>query len=340
MNKVVVLNRNLINFGIPIGLLFILIFLMKSPFAKGNEMLSLAISADLLLTVPIVYFILIRKSNIPKSTVIPLMIIGLLIGTCFLPKQDQTYLELFKNWVLPIIELSILSIVIFKVNKAIKSYKKLKNSTPDFFDTLKSVCGEILPKKLVPLFASEVAVFYYGFINWQTREFDENEFTYHKKSGTIPVLVVIIFLVILETFIFHILLFNWSNTLAWILTFLSIYSGIQVFGFLRSMYKRPILIEKDKLILRYGIMNETIIDLKDISSIEISSKDIEFNNETRKLSILGDLESHNTIIRLNQKNTLIGIYGIRRTYKNLALHVDQNIEFENRINKVLQKRQS
>lgn len=337
MNRAIVLNRNLIHFGIPLGLIVILIFLMKSPFLNGNDTMSLAITADLLLTVPFVYFLLIRKSKIPKTTVIPVMIIGLLIGSYFLPKESQTYLDLFKNWALPVIELSILTFVIFKVRKAITSYKKLKSVTPDFYDTLKRVCSEILPKKLVLPFAIEVAVFYYGFINWKTREINENEFTYHKNSGTITLLVAIIFIIAIETLVFHTLLLKWSNSAAWVLTFLSIYSGIQLFGFLKSMYKRPISIENDKLFLRYGIMNETTIALKDIDRIEVSSKDIALNKETRKLSFLGGLESHNIIIRLNEENTLIGLYGIKRTYKNLALHVDNKIEFKDRLNTALQQ---
>ena len=51
-------------------------------------------------------------------------------------------------------------------------------------------------------------------------------------------------------------------------------------------------------------MSEATIDLKDIESIEVSSKDIELNEDTRKLSFLGELESHNVVIHLKEENTL------------------------------------
>ena len=155
------------------------------------------------------------------------------------------------------------------------------------------------------------------------RKLNENEFSYHKDSGTISLLIAIIFIVAIETVVLHILLQKWNVTVAWILTFLSIYSGIQLLGFLKSMSKRPILIKDDKLYLKYGIMKETTIDLKSIDSIEISSKDIELNKETRKISFLGELESHNIIIRLKKENELTGLYGMKRKYKNLVLHVDK-----------------
>ncbi|MFH6770293.1 hypothetical protein V8G56_16200 [Gaetbulibacter aquiaggeris] len=338
MNRALNIHKNLIIFGIPILIIGMMITLAKSSiFSSNPNKLSIGITFDLLLTVPIIYFLLIRKTSIPKTTVLPFLIIGIIICSLILPAENQYYLNLFKTWVLPILELSILSFVIFNVRKALKRYKEKKTESIDFFTTLKSTCYEILPKGVVIPVVTEIAVFYYGFIHWKKRKLKDNEFTYHKDSGTVTLLIAIIFIVAIETITFHILLAKWNITAAWILSFLSIYSGIQLFGFLKSMYKRPISIENDKLFLRYGIMNETTIDLVDIESIEISSKDIELNNETRKLSFLGELESHNVIIRLKKENTLIGLYGIKRKYKNLVLYVDKKNEFKNQISNALQQ---
>lgn len=310
----------------------------SSLFQMNPDYLAIGITFDLLLTVPFIYFLLIRKTNIPKTTVVPFIILGVVLCSIILPSENQQYLNLFKTWILPIIELSVLSYVIYNVRKGIKSYKQKKDLSFDFFTTLKNTCYEILPKNVVIPVVTETAVFYYGFIYWKKRELKENEFSYHKDSGTITLLIAIIFIIAIETVVLHILLTKWSSLAAWILTFLSIYSGIQIFGFVKSMFKRPISIENNKLFLRYGIMNETTIELKKIDNIEISSKDIELNKETRKLSFLGDLESHNIIIHLKEENELIGLYGIKRGYKNLALYVDNKVEFKNRINNALQHR--
>lgn len=337
MSKTILLNRNLINFGIPIGLLVILIFLMKSSLLNGNDSLNLAITVDLLLTVPLVYFLLIRKTQIPKTTVVPVMVLGLLIGSYFLPKESQTYLDLFKNWALPIIELSILTFIIFKVRKAINTYKELKSVTPDFYDTLKNVCNEILPKKLILPFATEVAVFYYGFINWKKRRINSNEFTYHKKSGTPSLLGGFIMVIAIETIALHFLLAKWSPVFAWILTGLSLYTAIQFFGFARALSKRPISVEESTLTLRYGIMNETRISLSDIESVVLSKKELEKDKLTKSLSPLGELESHNVIINLKRENTLVGIYGIKKKYKIIGLHIDEPNGFKEKLENALQQ---
>lgn len=336
MDKSLNFRKNLIIFGIPLFIMGLMVFITKTPIFTANpNSLSLGITFDLLLTIPFIYFLLIRKTRIPKTTVVPFLILGIVVCSLILPPQDQYYLDLFKTWFLPIIELSILSYVIYKVGKGIKQYKLNKNHSVDFFTVLKSTCYEILPKGLVIPVVTEIAVFYYGFIYWKKRELKSNEFTYHKNSGTISLLIAIIFIVIIETVTIHLLLAKWSIAVAWIFTFLSIYSGIQIFGFLKSMLKRPISIENDQIYLRYGIMTETIVDVKDIDSIEISSKDIELNKETRKLSFLGELESHNVIIRLKQENVLTGLYGIKKKYKNLVLHIDDKTEFKNQINNIL-----
>jgi hypothetical protein len=337
MNKTINFHKTLLILGIPLLIIGAMILLANTSLFRSNpDGLAIGITFDLLLTVPLVYFLLIRKTSIPKTTVVPFLIFGVIICSIILPSENQQYLNLFKVWVLPIVELSVISFVIYKVRKGVKSYKQKKGDSVDFFATLKNTCYEILPKGVLIPLVTEIAVFYYGFINWKRRILNENEFSYHKDSGTITLLIALIFIVAIETVAFHSLLEKWSDIAAWILTFLSIYSGIQLLGFLKSMFKRPISIESEQLFLRYGIMSEATIDLKNIESIEISSKDIELNEDTRKLSFLGELESHNVVIHLKEENTLIGLYGKKRTFKHLAFHVDDKNEFQNQLNIRLQ----
>lgn len=336
MNKSINIQKKLLIFGIPLLIIGLMVFIAQSSLFRLNpDSLAIGITFDILLTAPFMYFLLIRKTTIPKTTIVPILIFGIIICSIILPSENQHYLNLFKTWVLPIVELSVLSFVIYNIRKGIKNYKEKKNVSFDFFTTLKNTCYEILPKNIVIPVVTEIAVFYYGFLYWKKRELKENEFSYHKDSGTISLLIAIIFIVAIETVTFHFLLLKWSHIAAWILTFLSIYSAIQIFGFLKSMSKRPISIAHNKLYLRYGIMNEATIELKEIESIEISSKDIELNKETRKLSFLGALESHNVIIRLKNENTLIGLYGIKKKFKVLALYIDNKNEFKNQIDNAL-----
>lgn len=335
MNDSLKLQKNTLIFGVPLFIIGLMIFVSNTAaFQMNPDPLSIGITVDLLLIVPLVYFLLIRKTRIPKTTIVPCLILGVVVCSLILPQENQHYLSLFKTWVLPVVELSVVAYVIYSLRKVIKSYKKTDDSI-DFLSALKITCSEILPKPAVMPVVTEIAVFYYGFIHWKKRELKENEFSYHKESGTIALLATLLFLIVAETAVFHILLIQWSSVAAWILTFLSVYSGFQILGFLRSMLKRPISIEQNQLCLRYGIMSESTIDLDQIESVEISSMEITPDEKTRKLSILGDLESHNVIIHLKGENELGGLYGIKKKYRTLAFYVDDTIGFQKQLNKAI-----
>jgi len=331
MNNTLHIYRKLLAFIIPLFILLFLVALTQSSILKGNDTLSLAITVDLLLTIPIVYFLLIRKTTIPKSTVILALFIGLIIGSFFLPTENQTYLSLFKSWGLPLIELCIITLVIFKIRSAIIQYKKLKGTMPDFFTALKSTCYSIFPKNLAMIVTTEIAVIYYGFLNWSKQEIKENEFTYHIKSGSPALLYVLILIISVEAVAIHFLLALWSEVIAWILTALSAYTAIQVFGLARSLSKRPIVVGQHKLTLKYGILNEVDIPYSDIEVIEQSRKPLDKNLLNISLSPLGELESHNMIIYLKKEHQLIGLYGLKKKFKVITLYVDEVVDFKQRI---------
>lgn len=331
------INKNLLAFAIPLGLFGILILYIQSALFNGSSVMNFAISADLLLTIPLIYFLLIRKTAIPNTTVIPVMIIGLLIGFNLLPVESQTYLLLFKSWVFPIIELSILGFVIFKVSRIIKSYQGIKNTSNDFYAVLKTSCKEALPSPVSIFMASEIAVFYYGFLNWGKKIYCDNEFTYHKNSGAQGLFGGIILVIAIETFVLHNLVAGWSVMAAWILSGISIYTGIQFLGFARSLSARPITFDMNSISLRYGIMNEVTIPFDSIESIEISSRDLSKETLEKKLSLLGELESHNVIINLKHNHELVGFYGIKSKFKALGLYLDEPMAFKEKIDSLEHK---
>ncbi|MDX2361955.1 MAG: hypothetical protein QNK23_14185 [Crocinitomicaceae bacterium] len=335
MKRALSINGNLITLGIPLSLLGILVLLMTSSFLPDDDTLNMAITADLLLTVPLVYFLLIRKTKIPTTTVVPVMIIGLILGSYLLPIENQSYLTLFKTWALPIIEISVFAFVIIKVRGAAKTYKEVKSTTPDFYSALRKTCIEVLPKNLALPLATEIAVIYFGFINWRTRPLQDNEYTYHKKSGTLTLFVALLLIIGIETVGLHSLLARWSIVAAWTLTILSIYTAIQVIGFAKSLSKRPISINQNSLTLKYGILNEVEISFADLETIKLSGAALEKDVLTKTLSPLGDLESHNVIIQLKNEKELVGSYGMKKKFKIIGLHLDEPIGFKEKVDKAL-----
>ncbi len=328
-------RQALLIFGIPVLIISMMIVLATSNISLSNPSLFTGIAADLMFTVPFIYFLLIRKKKIPKFTVASFFVLGVVLASFIIPEENQFLVIFVKNWILPIIEVSVFALVFIKIRKAIKVFRSTTSTSVDFFTILKTTCSKILPERISIFLAMEIAVFYYGFIYWKKRALRPHEYTYHKNSGTIGLLAGLMMIIAIETYVLHVLAAKWSITAAWVISIISIYSLIQVFGFLKSFFKRPVSIENEKLHLRYGILSETIINLKDIKSVEITSSPIIGNDEIRKLSPLGELENHNIVITLkkDKKEVLYGLYGLRKTYHAIAFHIDLKNEFKAMLDK-------
>lgn len=311
-------------FGVPLLFIVIIITALKLPFFSSySGQFYNMVAIDLTLTIPLLYFILIRKHDISKLTVIPFFIAGIVISGIVIPDDHQTYLSLIKRWVFPFVELFVVGFILYKIRQTTKLYKVERGNTPDFYTALKQAAREALPKGVGEAFSAEIAIFYYGFFSWKKRSLLANEFSYHKKNSIISIWIFLIFLILVETAVIHLLVQHWNVTVAWTLSIISFYTALQILGILRSMSKRPIVVEEEEIHLRYGVFSETTIQRKNILSVELTSKSPEKNPEIKSMSPLHELEGNNVILHLTEFNVLRYLYGIRKKYKTLVLFVDE-----------------
>lgn len=313
---------------IPFLMLLSIVLLAKSDLFIGHsDTIGRYLAFDLLLTVPLLYFWAVRKTSIPNTTTVPVIFLGLILGYNILPPEQHLYLDMFKSYGLPVIEVSVLAFVVLKVRGAIRSFKAHQRPGADFYNVLQETVRELVPGRLSGFLVSEISVIYYGFLNWKKKELKSNEYSYHMRSGTPALFGALIFMIMVETFAVHLILVKWSSIAALVLTILSIYSAMQFLGFARAFSKRPFVLENGKIVLRYGILNEAIIDVAHIDGVEVSRRPLDEEKEERKLSLLGDFESHNIIITCRQSQVMKGIYGLNRTFSTLAIHVDEKDQF-------------
>ena len=139
---------------------------------------------DIIVTIPFVYFLLIRKKEIPKITVISVFVICLILAGYILPVENQSFLSQFKLIAIPFVELTILSFVLFKSKAIIKRFKESNDTDSDFFDIITLACKEIFPNRIGDLLATEISVVYYAF-SFKKTEQNSSDYTYWKKSGIV-----------------------------------------------------------------------------------------------------------------------------------------------------------
>lgn len=248
-----------------------------------------------------------------------------------LPADNQILFQWIKLFALPVLEVGTLGYVGFIFYKSRKTYQSLNQKSGDVVEILRETLAKEFPIALAAnALTFEITVFYYAVIGWKAKR-GENSFTYHKKSGIVALLSVVIFIVAVETLVVHILIALWSGIFAWILTIISVYFLFQVFAHLKAVFQRPIEVTGDKIFLRYGIFGDAVIDLENIEKVENTSAPFENENGTSKLAFLGELEQHNLKIVLKDEVILNGFYGIKTKVKTLYLFVDEIENFRRAI---------
>lgn len=327
-------------FLLPILFVLSLVMLVNLPFYQtAPASLTYAVIFDLLLTTPLIYFLIIRKRDIPKITVVSVFMVCLMIAHYIIPPAQQTFLNQIEFWLVPLVEFGVISVVIFSAQKTIRQFKAEKKATPDFYTALRQACKAVLPKRVAAVFAMEIAVVYYALFSWTAKPTAKiNEFTSFKKNGITSVVYALMMIFLAETFAVHMLVDRWSPLVAWVLTWFSLYTCLQLFALVRSLPMRLSYIDKmaRKLYLRSGFINETMIDIDTIVAIQLTARSLPEDGSIVKFSALGGMDTHNIILHLKKETILQKIYGLQKPFKSLAIYMDEKELFVHQLNGLLE----
>lgn len=321
-------NRAAVAVFLPIALICLLAwFSFSRIFAAHTIQFSAGLTFDLVFTVPLLHFLLARGSNYLKYSLSLFFTAGLLIAGLVVPAAGQFWLHQVKLWIVPAIEISVITILVIKTRQAAARHRQAESAGHDYFySTLKAVSRELLPKRLAAVVTAELGAFYYGFFCRRKPVDTDSQFSYHKKPSTVLFIGIFIFMILLETTVFHLLVARLSVKAAWVLTSLSLYAALQAFGIARSVCMRPVEINGDRLIIPYGILAETTINLRDVLSIEIVRPGTAPENAIC-LSPFKKMEEPDVLLKLGRTCTIDGIYGSEKTFEALLIRVDEREEF-------------
>ena len=324
-------------YGLPLAVISLSVYLSLAGYVREYPELAIGITYDLMLTSPLLFYILIRKTKVPKITVVLFLVIGFMLAIFLVPSHQQFHLHLITAYLLPAIELVFLFYNFYHIYRIIKALKNSPDRSNDFYFIIReSVIKTMGNVWVAKIFATEIAMFYYAVGTWKRAERPKGSFTSFKENGVTALLGVIIFIITFETAIVHLLVFRWSETTAWILTAVSMYLVIQIFAHLRALKRRFIRINDHELLLKYGLFGDMQIHLNDILSVELTSNEVYVaGQKVEKLAFLGDLESHNVAIHFKKKQRLEKPYGFTVSCDIVLLHVDQRLEFVGQLNELM-----
>lgn len=329
MDLLKVKRINLITFGLPLLVILASVFVALSSLTKTHPEVTALLAYDLAVLSPLLYFFLIRKRKISKLTVIPFIMVGIVLATILLPEDQHGHLNILKAIAIPAIEVFIIAMILRKAYFLSRSMKANALKTDDGYSMIRKSSKEVFGNgKFTNILISEIAVLYYALIAWKKKALGANEFSNYKDSGTVSLLWGLILVMFIETMTLHFLLAKWNILAAWVLTVLSIYSAIMVFGHLKALARRPSLIAEDKLILKNGLIATITIDMKDIEKVELFNGQMsEPDKFIGNLGLAKESNDHNVAMYFSKTQTIEKFYGITQKCDRLVFFIDDKNDF-------------
>ena len=298
------------------------LIIRSSQFADHADLLSAAVTLDLVVLVPVVYLVLARRMGWRLLSAIPILVLMLVAANLLIPRDHNQVLKTVEMLLAPF-ELVLLTFLVLKVRSVRKAYRQTGGTADDFLESLEKVLAQTVdagrPGKMI---ATEIAMIYYGLLAWRQKPLDrpaEQIFTYHRKCGHGTVMGVFIFLVLVEAGVLHWYLLPRIAPVAWIIFALSIYSIVFLLADLNSARLRPILIDGNDLVVRVAIRWRVRIPLAWIERVETTTHDIEDKDGLLNAFLV---PNQNVILHLDRPAKAQGLYGFEKRFRRLSLAVD------------------
>jgi hypothetical protein len=316
--------RSTIKIGIFLSIAVGVLAIANSSIIYAYPYIGTAVTIDLLFTLPAVYFLFIRRTSIPKISVVPVFLLCLLAASAVLPANDRVLFSIVATYGVPAVELFVLGYLGFRIYRTRRVYASETPAGRDLMERLRvAFTRELRPAIVARAAAFEVGVFILLLLKWRRPKGECH--TYHRTNGPTLLLVVFLFLLAAETAVVHVLLDLWSSAAAWIATALSIYFAIQLVAHLKALCLRPIVVTGDELLLRCGILGDAAIRLSRIADVKTISNFSDDGPHSIRVTPLGQLSQPNVRIELTDENVFYGIYGIEKRFRSIAFFVDDPV---------------
>ena len=294
----------------------------RSQFVASSEMLAVAVAIDMVVTLPVVYFLLIRTPSVPKITVIAVFFVCTLAASMLLPENETGFLDAVVTYAIPAAEIGVLGYLGFRVYRTRSAFLAERAAGRDMIERLRrAFVREIKPAAIARAAAFEIGTFLIATLGQRRPE--GVAVTYHKRNSPRMLLGVFGGVLAVETAVVHILLAMWTPIAAWVATAGSAYLLIQMVAHFRALSCRPITLTEESLFIRCGILGDVEAGLDLIESVEPIGPMQDATGEVFELSPLGPFTQPNVLITFTHPVEVNRPYGLVSKAEKIRLAVDE-----------------
>ncbi len=298
--------------------------------AEEDTIFVYAVMFDFMLVIPFLFWLcILRKKGKSIAKIIPLPLAGALAVWLVLPAtiRGGVWSAVWPvELLLMVAELAFIAYEIRIVYRVIKGFRSVSRQEPDTAEALrKAVHDRIGQGKLASLVLHDASLMYYLLFSWR-RGHKINSggaflFSYHRNTNQVLYSAIITKIIVIEGIVVHLLLQQWSQWAAWILTIADLWLLALIWGDCRASVLQPVKIKGETVQLRYGLRIQADIRLKDIADVSSAR---EFHPDPKELkNAASSLITPNIRIELKQPIKVNGLLFLPREATTIYLALDE-----------------
>jgi len=291
--------------------------LQNNSFITQTNAKAFIIALDLIIIAPLILWIS-NKLERPLQIKYVLPFLGLTLLTI---SQTTNSTRLLIG--LGLAEVLLATYFLHKIAKASKHLRTPKQNTQARVQSFMSAAFQNSPASpIFHLAFTEIQLINLALTGWLKQPKQSKEhFSYHKNFDS-SIMLAIALITMFEALPLHLLIHQWSNLAAWLITALHLYSLLWLAGLYQSYRHKPITLSKDTLELNQGLIWTVSIPLSSLLRFE---KTQENHLATLKVSLKKKTEF---TVTLKHPIKAYGLFGIRKKSKSFSFNVDENDRFE------------
>ena len=310
-----------------VALLVELAVVQSAGFARRPGLIGAAVTLDLVVLVPALWAWLgVRRGGAPGWSLVPVVVASTAAAALLLPPAGEALLDPLLG-AAPLLELAVLAWLALRARRVLAVCRA--SSTPDalvrFREGIAHVFGDHPGFRVL---ADELSMLRYLAAPPVDRLPDDaRSFSYHRTSGWGAVVTALTLAVAAEATAVHALVSGWSPTAAWILTALSIYSGLWLIADWRASRHRPLLVDGGQLWLRAGLRWTAAVPLSRVVSVKRvrrwrgsgADESVDAPDTCLDLPVLGGID---LVLTFDGPVEVQGPFGLTRSVRRVGVTVD------------------
>jgi hypothetical protein len=299
--------------------------------AEAPRALSAAITLDLLVTVPLLYwFLVVRRARVSALTLVPVFLASLAAARVVLPAGYEGWVGLASLAVLPLVEAAVLGVAAVRTRTVVRRMRATPHGA-DPFDAFADALGDVTGSRaLGHALASEIMLAWYALFSWRAQPRiapGDVAFTNDRRTGAPGLMFGLGMANVGEGIVVHALVAHHDETLAWVLTALSAYTLLWIAGLARALRLRPVTLGPDAVRVRVGMIWDVTVRYAAIAAVDAAPR-APIDRETPGYLHAAFAGTPQTVLTLNAPVDAIGIYGIRkRGIERIGVYVDDPMAF-------------